>query len=107
MTRLEEPSVSELIRTLSLKMDMVSSQLVGLQAQLGQYVTQDQRQADQALADLQRTEMSKDVEDLGKRLDAQEDQARQSKRMVWSAGALPVIVGVILWVLTTVGGGVR
>lgn len=104
MTRLEEPSVSELIRTLSSKMDMVSSQLVGLQAQLGQYVTQEQRQADQALADLQRTEMQKDMDDLLRRLGAQEDQARQSRRVIWSSGALPVIVGLILWVITTVGG---
>lgn len=104
---LEEPSVSELIRTLSAKMDMVSGQLVALQSQLGQYVTQDQRQADQALSDLQRQELQKDVDEIRTRIHAQEEQSRQSRRVVWSAGALPVIVGLVLWVLTTTGGGVR
>lgn len=107
MSPLEDPSISELIRTLSTKMDHVSAQIVGLQAQLGQYVTQEQRQADQALSDLQRLELQKDVDEIRDRVKAQEDRAQQNRRVVWSAGALPFIVGFIFWVLTTTVGGVR
>lgn len=94
---LEEPSISELIRTLSAKMDGVAAQLGALQAQMGQYVTQEQRQADKDLADLQRQELAKDVADLI-------EGRRTMLRSVWSAGALPVIVGLVLWFLSTGGG---
>lgn len=96
MAPLEEPSVGELIRTLSFKMDAVANQLTALQAQMTQYVTQEQRTADQALEAERRSALLQRVSDL-------ETDRAANRRLAWSAVIGPVIVGVVLWLL--IGGG--
>lgn len=96
MAPLEEPGVGELIRTLSLKMDGVASQLASLQTQMTNFVTQEQRAADQALEGERRAALVRRVTEL-------ETSRAADRRLIWSAVIGPVIVGVVLWLL--IGGG--
>lgn len=98
MAPLEEPSVGELIRTLSLKMDGVASQLAALQTQMTNFVTQEQRAADQALEAERRAALVQRISEL-------ETDRTATRRLVWSSILGPVIVGVVLWLL--VGGGIK
>ena len=96
MAPLDEPSLGELIRTLSAKIDMLTARTDQFHAQLTGYVTQEQRQSDKELRDLQHHQ-------LATRLDRSEANRTADRRLLWSAVVGPVIVGLVLWFL--IGGG--
>jgi hypothetical protein len=93
---LEEPTVAELVRQAMAKIDHVGSQVLQVQALLSNYVTQEQRTADRELADHKHRDLSKDVEEIKTKSDT-------SKRLALSAFVAPVIVGLVMWLLTTTG----
>ena len=83
---MEDPTIAELIRSLMAKVDAIGSSM-------GQFVTQEQRAADQRVNDLIHQGLRDD-------LDRVEERDTFRGRLLWSVGIVPVIVGVLVWFLT-------
>lgn len=94
---LGEPTLDELVRAMSAKIDDLKVQVGSVQTILSNYVTQEQRAADKELADHKHRDLSKDVEEIKSKGDA-------SKRLALSAFVAPVIVGLVMWLLMGSGG---
>jgi hypothetical protein len=84
---LEEPTISELIRRMA-------DQLTRIDGMITSFVTQEQRASDQALTNKRLDDLETDVKGLS---DARENDRRQK----WTSLAAPLIVGVVLWLLTS------
>lgn len=83
-----------MIRALGTKVDLLTETINRLNLTMGGYVTQERYEADQRLAELKHAEMVKDVSAL-------EDKLRTVNRSAWTLIVSPVIVGLIVWFLTT------
>jgi hypothetical protein len=90
---LEEPTVAEMIRALGSKLDVLSTAVLRTEQSVGQYVTQEQRTHDKELAAVKARQQDE-------RLDALEERDRFRNRIILSSCVLPVIVGVLVWLLT-------
>jgi hypothetical protein len=93
MPPLEDPTVAEMIRTLGSKVDGLSVNVVRLETVVSQYVTQEQRTHDKETATLRHAELAKEVA-------AMRDRDTFRNRALASSLLLPVIVGVLVWLLT-------
>jgi ABC-type enterochelin transport system ATPase subunit len=93
MAPLEDPTVAEMIRTLGSKVDVMGAAVVRVETVITQYVTQEQRAHDKEIAAVRHAELAKEVAVIKER-----DQFRN--RLVVSSLLLPVIVGVLVWLLT-------
>lgn len=93
MAPLEEPTVAEMIRALGSKLDAASQALARLEAVSAQYVTQEQRTADQTLAAERERQQNE-------KLQALHERATFITRTLWTAVLAPILVGVLLWLIT-------
>lgn len=91
---MQEPTEGEMIRALGTKVDLLTETINRLNATMGGYVTQERYEADGRLAQLQHDEMVKDVSAL-------EEKIKTINRAAWTLVVSPVIVGFIVWFLTT------
>lgn len=82
---MDEPTIPERLRDLQADVSRIL-------ANLDRYVTQEQRAADQEIAELKRAALTSEVASQRARLD-------RIKNLVWSAVVAPVIVGLILYAL--------
>lgn len=93
MAPLADPTVPEMIRTLGSKVDALGTAVLRLESAVSQYVTQEQRAHDKAIsAEQDRTRDAK--------ISALEERDAFRTRLIMSSLILPVIVGVLVWVLT-------
>lgn len=84
----DDPSVHELVRQMSMKIDNLSDQV------------RAQRNADRELIDLKIAALDKDItEDRGE-IAALKARLDRMGNVVWTAVIGPVIVGLVLWLLT-------
>jgi len=90
---LEEPSVSEMVRTLGAQLANVSLMLNRIESTMGMYVTQEQRTADQSLAAAREERQNEKIGAL------EQSQANRNRVIVANLIA-PIIVGVVVWLLT-------
>jgi len=102
---LEEPSLGELIRTQSAKIETLTVHIDSLRVQLTGYVTQEQRSADREVADLRRQAILARIDLLEKSRAEAVAERKADRRLLWSAVLGPVIVGLVLWFL--IGGGAK
>lgn len=82
---MDEPTIPEMLRDLQ-------ADVTRILAAMDRFVTQEQRAADQAIAELK----------LGKLTEAVAEQRARTERLknwVWTAVVAPVIVGLILYLL--------
>lgn len=93
MPPLEEPSVSEMVRTLGAQLANVSLMLNRIESTMGMYVTQEQRTADQSLAAAREERQNEKIGAL------EQSQANRNRVIVANLIA-PIIVGVVVWLLT-------
>lgn len=93
MPPLEDPTVAELIRALGSKLDVVGTAVVRLETAVTTYVTQEQRAHDKEIAAEQ--DRTRDG-----RIASLEERDRFRSRLIASSLVLPVIVGVLVWLLT-------
>jgi hypothetical protein len=93
MPPLEEPTVAEMIRALGSKLDAASQALARLEATSVQYVTQEQRTADQTLSAERERQQNEKLTHLSER-------ATFITRTMWTAMIAPILVGVLLWLIT-------
>lgn len=82
---MDEPTIGEMLRDLQSDVSRILSQM-------DRYVTQEQRAADQVIADLK-------LDAIGKTLAEDKLRIDKLKNWVWSAVVAPVIVGLILYLL--------
>lgn len=85
---MDEPTIPEMLRDLQADVSRVL-------ARLDQFVTQEQRAADQKVLDLR-------MEAITMRLAEDKARVERMKNLVWTAIVSPVIVGLILYAL--IGG---
>lgn len=102
---LDEPSLSELIRTQSGKIESLTGSINSLREQLTGYVTHEQRSADREVADLQRQALERRIVLLEQARTEAVAERKADRRLLWSAVLGPVIVGLVLWFL--IGGGAK
>ena len=93
MPPLEEPTVAEMIRALGSKLDHQAMTLGRLESAVNQYVTQEQRNADTALATVR-------AERQNERITALEERRTFLLRLAAGSIASPIIVGIVVWLLT-------
>ena len=93
MAPLEDPTVAEMIRALGSKLDHQALTLGRLESAVGQYVTQEQRDTDRALAAIK-------AEHQNGRITALEERRTFLLRLAAGSVASPIIVGVVVWLLT-------
>lgn len=82
---MDEPTIGELLRDLQADVSRILSQM-------DRYVTQEQRAADQKVAELELAAVARQVA-------AQQARTEAMKTWVWTAVVAPVIVGVILYIV--------
>lgn len=89
---MQEPTESEMIRTLGLKLDLMTEAFNRLASTMGGYVTKERYEADMLLRDHKQSQLEAEVK---------EGRARtaSSVRLALSAFVSPLIVGVVIWVL--------
>lgn len=93
MAPLEEPTVAEMIRSLGSKFDMMGVTLARIESTAGSYVTQEQRNADLALATVKATRQDERINKL-------ESDRMFTIRTTLTMLIAPIIVGVVVWLLT-------
>lgn len=93
MPPLEEPSVSEMLRTLGAQLTQQGAQLGRMEQALGLYVTQDQRTADQLLAAEREGRQNEKITAL------EAAQANKTRVLVSSVIA-PIVVAIVVWLIT-------
>lgn len=93
MAPLEEPTVAEMIRTLGSKVDGLGAVVIRMETAVANYVTQEQRAHDKEIS----AEQDR-VRDA--RITGLEEKNRFRDRLMWSGLLLPVMVGVLVWLLT-------
>lgn len=93
MASLEDPTVAEMIRTLGSKVDALSIAVSRVEAAMSQYVTQEQRAHDKEVAAEQDRSRDAKIADL-------QEKDKFRGRMVMTSLVIPVIVGVLVWLLT-------
>lgn len=87
-----QPTVYEMIRTLSRQMDEQRQATTRLETVAMSLVTQEQRIADRELTRLQLAELGKDVAEISER-------STWARRAAFTAIASPVMVAAVLWAL--------
>lgn len=93
MPPLEDPTVAEMIRALGSKLDTFGAAVVRMETAVSNYVTQEQRAHDKEVqAERDRTRDG--------RLTTLEERDRFRGRLIVSSLVLPIIVGVLVWLLT-------
>jgi regulator of protease activity HflC (stomatin/prohibitin superfamily) len=93
MPPLEEPTVAEMIRSLGSKVDGLGAVVIRMETAVSNYVTQEQRAHDKAINAEQDRVRDARIAEL-------EEKDKRRARLVMSGLLLPVIVGVLVWLLT-------
>lgn len=92
MAPLEEPTVAEMIRAVGSDVRILSANIARMESAVTQYVTQEQRNADQALAAERERQQNEHIAEL-------KNRAVFVTRTIWTAGIAPVLVWVLLWIV--------
>lgn len=89
---MQEPTESEMIRTLGLKLDLMTEAFNRLASTMGGYVTKERYEADMLLRDHKQSQLEAEVKE-GR------DKTANAVRLALSSFVFPVIVGVVIWLL--------
>lgn len=87
-----QPTVYELIRTTGLKIDQLSTTVARLEATVSGLVTQEQRASDNQLA-------SQRVQHLEQKQDASAAHSTNTRRLLWTTLAAPLLVALLVYVI--------
>lgn len=89
---MQEPTESEAIRVLGLKLDLMREAFDRLNQTMGGYVTKERHEADMLLRDHKHAQLEQAVKE-GR------DKTANAVRLALSSFVFPVIVGVVIWLL--------
>lgn len=88
---IEEPTVGEMVRSMGYQVADIRATVARIEAAGATYVTQEQRQADQALRDVREEQQNARI--------AQLETDRTSTVRWWTtAVGAPALVGLVLWI---------
>lgn len=83
---MDEPTVPEMIRTLSVQLDLIRADVLRMEESMSRYVTRE-------VYDIRHGQLVERVAGL-------EEARKSTARIAWSSGILPVVVALVVWVMT-------